>query len=1044
MTRTLYILNSDIHYNHYLGIQMKIKIIIFTLMTVLVLLISVTHSYHIYIEKKDLFLKNIDDKLFTAATMAKATLPDGYHDHLFDSTSVSKVEYDIIVEKYNRLCVELDLEYIWSLMKIDGVIVFTTSTSPDKIVANQNHAKFFEIHSNPATYDDVFSSMEPQYQDNIDKWGSIKTVLIPYTDIHGRQYLFGSSMKSYIVEKLISKDIKESIFLSFLFLLAALLLSYFFAKLLSKSFSHLIKETSEIASGNFNKRIEEKGFFEQVELIKSFNRMSLTINDKIAELVKSEEYQRITLNSIGDAVIATDDHGKITSMNPIAENLTGWMLEDAVGKPLVEVFNIINALTNEPALNPVKMVLESGKIVGLANHTVLISKSGKRYHIADSGAPIKDLNKNIIGVVLVFRDVSEEYQMQEELEASETRFKALHNASFGGIAIHDKGIILECNNGLSEISGYESDELMGMDGLLLVDEESRKEVRENILSGFEKPYEVFGIRKNGEKYPLRIEARGVPYKGRNVRVVEFRDISERKKAEEALRGIEAKQRAMISNISDVIAIIDKERINRYKSPNVEKWFGWKPEELVGKNTFENIHPDDHDHTQKIFSDILLKSNSTKTSESRYLCKDGNYKWMEFTAVNLLNDPNINGILLNYHDIGERKTAEQERNLLEDQLRQSQKIESIGHLAGGIAHDFNNLLTPIIGTTELAMLNISPDEPLFKELEEIQQTAFRAADLTRQLLAFSRKQVLTMNSVNLDELIENFRKILRRTIREDIIIDVKKGSGKHQVKVDESQIEQILMNLLVNAQDAMPGGGTIIIETDIIELDQEYTNYHLDVNPGRYVELIVSDTGEGIDQKTLKRIFDPFFTTKAVDKGTGLGLATVHGIIKQHDGHIWVYSEKGIGTTFKLFLPIIQEESHEELNKSNEAKSVFGTGDILIVEDQKEVGKIAARILQAKGYKAQVANNFQEALSILKNRKLPIDLLLTDIIMPNMNGKELYGELSKVQPGLKVLYMSGYTQEVIAHHGVLEEGLNFIQKPLTISTLTKKVKDVLES
>ncbi len=386
----------------------------------------------------------------------------------------------------------------------------------------------------------------------------------------------------------------------------------------------------------------------------------------------------------------------------------------------------------------------------------------------------------------------------------------------------------------------------------------------------------------------------------------------------------------------------------------------------------------------------------------------------------------------------------EKKELEDQLRQIQKIESIGHLAGGIAHDFNNLLTPIIGNTELMMMDLNSANPLYNDLGEINETALRASELTRQLLAFSRKQVLEMKTVDLNELIKNFWKIIRRTIREDINIEVNYCLTPCMVRVDISQIEQILMNLLVNAQDAMRDGGVITIKTDSVELDQEYANSRPGVLPGHYVKLTVSDTGEGMNQEIKQKVFDPFFTTKEVGKGTGLGLSTVYGIVKQHGGNIWVNSKPNIGTVFTLYLPLGTNESIIKVDPKNNGNNYTGTGNILIVEDQEQVRLIASRILQTKGYTVHVASNELESIEIIKDKSIAIDLLLSDVIMPDMNGRELYTQLNKIRPGLKVLYMSGYTQDVIGHHGVLEDGINFIQKPLSVEGLAKKVKEVLNN
>ncbi len=513
------------------------------------------------------------------------------------------------------------------------------------------------------------------------------------------------------------------------------------------------------------------------------------------------------------------------------------------------------------------------------------------------------------------------------------------------------------------------------------------------------------------------------------------DITDRKLADDALKESEEKFRSVIEQSNDAIYILYNEKFDL-----VNRRFT----EMTGVKIEDTEAPDfDFKDTMTPESKKLLAERDKMRAQG--LQPPGVF---EFTIQHMDGQQYEVQASVTRIDYGEGKAFLgilrdiSTQKALEDQLRQAQKIESIGHLAGGIAHDFNNLLTPIMGNTELALMGMDPSEPLYEDLREINETASRAGELTRQLLAFSRKQVLEMKSVDLNKLIENFRKILRRTIREDVKIEVKYGTALDHVRVDAHQIEQILMNLLVNAQDAMPSGGTITIETLVSDLDQEFSETHTEVKPGRYVMLLVKDTGEGIDEETSQKIFDPFFTTKAVGKGTGLGLSTVHGIISQHGGHVWVNSEIGIGTTFNLCLPAHKSEFVKFSETDSGLDFYKGSGNILVVEDQEQVRKIASRILKSVGYTIYAPDKIEEAMEIIKNNIISIDLLLTDVIMPETNGRDLYGLLSKIQPDLKVLYMSGYTQDVIAKHGVLEDGINFIQKPLTVETLAMKVKTVL--
>jgi nitrogen-specific signal transduction histidine kinase len=395
------------------------------------------------------------------------------------------------------------------------------------------------------------------------------------------------------------------------------------------------------------------------------------------------------------------------------------------------------------------------------------------------------------------------------------------------------------------------------------------------------------------------------------------------------------------------------------------------------------------------------------------------------------------------DITERKRVEEERATLQEQLRQSQKMEAIGQLAGGVAHDFNNLLTVIKGYCQLSLVEIKESTPIRDTFEVINKAADKATDLTRQLLAFSRRQIMEAIVLDLNELLQNLEKMLRRIIGEDIelVTSLKQDLGR--VKADPGQIEQVVMNLAVNAKDAMSKGGKLIIETANAELDEAYARTHVAVTPGPYVMIAVSDTGTGMTPEVRDRVFEPFFTTKGKGKGTGLGLSMVYGIVKQSSGNIWVYSEPGKGTTFKIFLPRV-DEPVEKLKVQETVEEVLrGSETILVVEDDKEVRNLAVRILKRQGYTVLDGSYGDEAFNVCRQHRGPIHLLLTDVVMPGMDGRALSESLSQLHPEMKVLYMSGYTDDAIVRHGVMAKGVNYIQKPFTVDALTKKVREVLE-
>ncbi len=386
----------------------------------------------------------------------------------------------------------------------------------------------------------------------------------------------------------------------------------------------------------------------------------------------------------------------------------------------------------------------------------------------------------------------------------------------------------------------------------------------------------------------------------------------------------------------------------------------------------------------------------------------------------------------------------ERKRVEEELRQSAKMESIGLLAGGIAHDFNNILTGINGFAELLMEKFRDDAESLSDASQIYELGNRAADLIKQLLAFSRKQALRPVTCNVNSLVENMSRLLRRMIGEDIDLNVVTAHGLGNVRVDPGQIEQVLMNLAVNARDAMPGGGKLTIETTNAEFDDEYCREHVGAKPGPYVMLALSDTGCGMDDDTRRKVFEPFFTTKATGNGTGLGLATVYGIVKQHGGNIYVYSEPGAGSTFKIYLPIVREAVEDAPEKSSVRDSPRGSETILVVEDEESLLAIAVRFLERLGYTVEAAASPAKAAEVFAECGGKLDLLLTDVVMPGQSGIELYKRLRKQNPALKVLYMSGYTDSAIVHNGMLDPGAPFLQKPFASVSLAMKVREVLDA
>ena len=513
------------------------------------------------------------------------------------------------------------------------------------------------------------------------------------------------------------------------------------------------------------------------------------------------------------------------------------------------------------------------------------------------------------------------------------------------------------------------------------------------------------------------------------------DVTELRRAEEALQHSAQRFRSLIEYSSDLIVLLDGNGRFSYLSPSFETTLGHRIEEWINRDGFDLVWPDDLEQARLLFESIGTSPGFATPWQLRVRHADGTSRWLEGTSANRLADPAIEAIVVNCRDVTERKR-------MEAQFIQAQKMESIGRLAGGVAHDFNNLLTAIKGNVSLALLDMQPIDPLYEYLTSVDEAADSAASLTRQLLTFSRKQIISPKVINLNHVLTHVQRLLARLIGEDIHLEMYAAADLAQVRLDRNQAEQVLINLAVNARDAMPHGGRLTIETANVDLDIEYAKKHPYVQPGSYVMLAVSDTGAGMPEEVRAHLFEPFFTTKESGSGTGLGLSMVYGAVKQNGGHIEVYSELGHGATFKIFLPAVDQPVDVTSEAIVEPRP-RGVETIVLVEDEEHVRSIATLMLRRQGYTVHAFPDGPSAISAVEAMSGSLDLVITDVVMPRMNGQVLTQRLLQLRPSIRVLFTSGYTANVIVHHGVLNEGVEFLSKPYSLERLTQRVREVLD-
>jgi PAS domain S-box-containing protein len=764
--------------------------------------------------------------------------------------------------------------------------------------------------------------------------------------------------------------------------------------------------------------------------------------------------QAVTLSSIGDAVIATDTAGTVTFMNAEAERLTGWRAADAHGRSLTDVFHVVHEHTGLLLEDPVAFVLRTREQWPLSNHTVLIDRDGHRMRTEQKATPIRESDGAIQGVVLVFRDCTR----LREVEAALLERSLLHE-HLSQIALTAPGVICAfrlwpdhsctypyASPGIRDIYGMSPEELARDASSIfnLIHPDDVGWIVESMTESARR-LEVW----RGEfriNHPAKgliwVEGRSIPQREADGSVLWrgfLNDITTRKRAEEELRASEDRFRQIAENIREVFWLTDTAKGEIiYVSPAYEAIWGRTTSSLRlrPRQWMEAIHPDDRDRI--IHAAATKQRIGEYDEEYRIVRPDGSERWIHDRAFPVHDAA---GHVVRIAGVAADVT---ERRQLEAELRQAQKMESVGLLAGGVAHDFNNVLTVLMGSTEVLAEEMPTSPDCAAVLDDLRAATTRAATLTRQLLAFSRKDIVSSRVIEFNGLVADTERMLRRLVGEDIELTTSLDPRVAHVRIDPGQWDQVLVNLAVNARDAMTGCGRLAIETQNVTFTAESADVP-DVPPGRYVRLLVSDTGSGMSADVMSRIFEPFFTTKTAGHGTGLGLAVVYGIVRQSGGRIYVRSQVNIGTTFTILIPAVDAPVERAVGTeirslpSNEPRHET----ILVVEDDESLRLLAARVLTSRGYNVLEAESGPHALRLLEGRTSPIDLLVTDVVMPTMNGRELADRVRRIAPSTRVLFTSGYTRDAVVQRGVHADEVAFLQKPYGPSVLIGKVVETLE-
>ncbi|MDD2603187.1 MAG: PAS domain S-box protein [Desulfobacteraceae bacterium] len=692
-------------------------------------------------------------------------------------------------------------------------------------------------------------------------------------------------------------------------------------------------------------------------------------------------------------------------------------------------------------------------VLGLAVHAAMVALmftlpgDASRAVIRRIGLPVLFLFP--LATILAGKILSDQMQamrIREALRDSEETYRKLFEDHSAVKMIIDPvtGTVVDANAAAADFYGWPSDVLRQMT-VMQINTLSPDEIRAEmamVLRRGRNFYRFRHRRADGSVREVEVFSSPIVIKGRQLLHSIIQDVTDRVQVRAALERSEERFRSIVEGAPDPIFIQHEGRFAYLNPAAVQLLGAASSATLIDTPVMDRVHPDFHQAARQRIHQLNEKRQPVKRAlQQRFIRLDGSPVWVETVGQPIVYDGK-EAALVFVRDISERKDAEAKQERLQAQLLQAQKMEAVGRLAGGVAHDFNNMLSVILGYSEMALDRLTPQTAFYDEFSEIHKAAQRSATITRQLLAFARQQTIAPVALDLNDTVAGMLNMLRRLIGEDIDLVWKPGAALGPVKMDPGQIDQILANLVVNARDAIAGVGKVTIETGNVVFDAAYCAEHAGFILGRFVMLAISDDGCGMDQHTMDNLFEPFFTTKAKEKGTGLGLATVYGIVKQNNGFINVYSEPGEGTTIRIYLPWHEKGAREKSPRKDQAPVFSRDWTILVVEDETAIRQLAEKMLKSFGLVVIGASTPRQAIDAAERYNGRIDLLLTDVVMPEMNGRDLAAEIRSVYPALKVLFMSGYTANVIAHHGVLDEGVNFIQKPFSKQDLSAAIRRIL--